>query len=46
MARVIADLVDDIGYALKELHELNGEVRDHSVPRWETIYSSPLLDNF
>ncbi|PAV72729.1 hypothetical protein WR25_18712 [Diploscapter pachys] len=34
MARVIADLVDDIGYALKELHELNGEVRDHSVPSW------------
>ncbi|KHJ79491.1 hypothetical protein OESDEN_20861 [Oesophagostomum dentatum] len=27
-------MVDDIGHALRELHELKGEPRDHSVPRY------------
>ncbi|CAI4228599.1 unnamed protein product [Auanema sp. JU1783] len=31
---MIENLVDDVGYAVKEIHELNGEIRDHSVPRW------------
>uniref|UniRef100_A0A1I7TC02 Recep_L_domain domain-containing protein n=1 Tax=Caenorhabditis tropicalis TaxID=1561998 RepID=A0A1I7TC02_9PELO len=34
LAKVIEDLVDDVGYALKEYYELNGEPRDHSVPLW------------
>ncbi|CAD6187204.1 unnamed protein product [Caenorhabditis auriculariae] len=34
MAKVIEDLIDDVGYALKEFYELNGETRDHSVPIW------------
>ncbi|UMM40049.1 hypothetical protein L5515_016831 [Caenorhabditis briggsae] len=34
LAKVIEDLVDDVGYALKEYYELNGEQRDHSVPLW------------
>lgn len=31
---MLDQLVDDIGYALHELYELNGEPRDHSVPRF------------
>ncbi|CAB3399743.1 unnamed protein product [Caenorhabditis bovis] len=34
LAKVIEDLVDDVGYAMKEFDELNGEQRDHSVPLW------------
>ncbi|EFO96455.1 hypothetical protein CRE_21560 [Caenorhabditis remanei] len=36
LAKVIEDLVDDVGYALKEYYELNGEQRDHSVPPYVT----------
>ncbi|KAF8382199.1 hypothetical protein PRIPAC_71341 [Pristionchus pacificus] len=32
--QVLKDLIVDLGIALKELHDLNGEPRDHSVPRW------------
>ncbi|ETN69050.1 hypothetical protein NECAME_01160 [Necator americanus] len=34
LQKAIEDMVDDIGHALRELHELKGEPRDHSVPRW------------
>ncbi|KAK6061808.1 hypothetical protein COOONC_00521, partial [Cooperia oncophora] len=34
LQKAVEDLVDDIGHALRELHELKGEPRDHSVPRW------------
>ncbi|VDM52470.1 unnamed protein product [Angiostrongylus costaricensis] len=34
LQETIEDIVDDIGYALRELYVLNGETRDHSVPKW------------
>ncbi|KJH40772.1 hypothetical protein DICVIV_13261 [Dictyocaulus viviparus] len=34
LQRVIEHLVDDIGHALWELHEFEGDPRTHSVPRW------------
>lgn len=34
LQKAVEDMVDDIGHALKELHDLKGEARDHSVPRW------------
>ena len=33
LQEMLETLIDDIGYALHELYELNGEPRDHSVPK-------------
>ncbi|KAK6033328.1 hypothetical protein OSTOST_00465 [Ostertagia ostertagi] len=42
LQKAVEDLVDDIGHALRELHELKGEPRDHSVPRRVCYNPAPL----
>ena len=34
MDAVIADLIDQLGYALREFYMLGGKIRQHLVPTW------------